>query len=232
VLPAGSFDITLAALKLLQQLCTSYRVSRWQGGMKQAASFMRMRNPAYRPVSAQVICLCCLVYVLQAEMLAAGVMPALSSLCPPAALGLLELLLQTDKAAAVDAMKCELLPALAAVYEHCCSNGMQQAVDTVLLLLVKPPLAPANATLPPAPAASAGQVQVSSSSTANSKKPLAAATAGTAAAAKLPAAVPASCGAGVCLQDVQSELGRCCSTVSVLAALQLLSQGKPGCCCQ
>jgi hypothetical protein len=176
------------------------------------------------------------VYVLQVEMLAAGVMPALSSLLPtaaaaeqllPAALGLLELLLQKDKAAAVDAMKCELLPALAAVYEHCHSNGMQQAVDAVLLLLAKPPLAPANATLTPAPAASA-KGQASSSSAANIKKPLAAATTGAAAAAKLPAAVPVSSEAGVCLQDVQSELGRCCSTASVLAVLQLLSQGEQG----
>jgi hypothetical protein len=175
------------------------------------------------------------VLVLQAEMLAAGVMPALSSLLPtaaaseqllPAALQLLELLLQQDRAAATEAMKCEMLPAIAAVYKNC-NSGMRAAVNAVLLLLVKPPLAPASATLPPAPAAIGGQGQASPSSTANSKKPAAAAAAAsTAAVAHLPAAVSSTSGAGVCLQEVQSELGRCCSTASVLAAMQLMSQGE------
>lgn len=170
--------------------------------------------------------------MLQAEALAAGVMPALASLLPtaaaaeqvmPAVLELLELLLQQDKAAAVDAVKCDMLPALAAVYEHCCTSGTREAIDAVLLLLFKPPLVSALVSLPPAPAAGGGKGQASSRLTAIDSKPLAAA-AGTA-ASMLPAALPASSEAGQCLQHVQLELGRCCGTASVLAAMQLMSQG-------
>ncbi|KAF6255715.1 armadillo-type protein [Scenedesmus sp. NREL 46B-D3] len=141
----------------------------------------------------------------------------------PAVLELLELLLQQDKAAAVDAVKCDMLPALAAVYEHCCTSGTREAIDAVLLLLFKPPLVSALVSLPPAPAAGGGKGQASSRLTAIDSKPLAAA-AGTA-ASMLPAALPTSSEAGQCLQHVQLELGRCCGTASVLAAMQLMSQG-------
>jgi hypothetical protein len=142
----------------------------------------------------------------------------------PAALRLLQLLLQQDKTAAVDALKCEMLPALAAVYERCCASGMKEAAHAVLLLLFKPPVVPSSATVQQAPATGSNKRQLPSSGTTNTSK-AAGAAAGMSHAAAL-CTVPGCVEAGECLQDVQLELGRCCSTATVQAAMQLMSQGE------
>lgn len=163
-------------------------------------------------------------------MLAAGVTPAIANLLAnldtsaatdqllAAVLHLLEVLLRQGKAAAIAALKSEVLPALAAMYAHCCSNSVQPDVNGVLLLMLKPSTVPTAGQVPTASNTAHANVQVTASGAAGAVRP-----ANGKACDVVYTAAAGGCQQG--LQDVQEELGRCCSTGTLQASMQLLAQG-------
>lgn len=180
-------------------------------------------------------------------MQAAGVMPALANLLfssdaaaaatdlHPEACRLLVLLLQ-HKAAAVDAVKSEMLPALVLVHELCCntnnSSDLQQAVRAALLLVLKPPATPTDAAAAAHFAVTCAGGKDASSAPAGAT----AATSGKPVKSKLQSGAAEGLASIECVEtmhpaqaaslEAQQELGRCLSTASIKAGMQLLSVGE------